>query len=350
MRGGGVERRAHALPDLAVPAPPPGAGSTPAASHRRSSAAWVPERSPRRHEGRARWRRCGAAPRRRRAARATPRRVGGAGPAMTKSLYITCRRGPPMPSRDEALLRRAVMHEHHVGVAAPADVERLAGAERHHAHRDAGVPREDRQDMAEQARLLGGGGGGDRDGPPAPAAPAVARPPPRPAARSRGQQGQEGSAEHAQCHQLSCSSSPDQLAAQEGSRFRSVAGRRRRPRRARAPAARPRCRNRISPASRRAWPRSCVVITTLVPRGGDAGDDALPPRGSRRGRGWRRARRGTAPPAPGRRRGPGRGAAARRPKGAAPAGPRASSRPTRSSAARARAARSARGRPASFSG
>ena len=40
---------------------------------------------------------------------------------------------------EEFLLERLGVHEHHVGVAAPADVERLAGAERDHAHLDAGL-------------------------------------------------------------------------------------------------------------------------------------------------------------------------------------------------------------------
>ena len=50
------------------------------------------------------------------------------------------------------------------GVAAPAHVERLAGADRDHAHFDAAVSSERRQQVAEQARLFGGGGRGDDDG------------------------------------------------------------------------------------------------------------------------------------------------------------------------------------------
>ena len=72
---------------------------------------------------------------------------------------------------------------------------------------------------------------------------------------------------------------------------------------------------------------------------GDAGDRSPPPPGSPPGPGWRRARRGTAPPAPAPRRGPGPGAAARRPRAAAPAGRPAPPRPTCSSAASARARR-----------
>ncbi len=65
---------------------------------------------------------------------------------------------------DEFLLLRPRVHEHHVGVAAPAGVERLAGALRDHAHVDAGLLLEQRQDVAEQAGVLGRGGGGDDDG------------------------------------------------------------------------------------------------------------------------------------------------------------------------------------------
>jgi hypothetical protein len=64
---------------------------------------------------------------------------------------------------DELLLERLRVHEHHVGVSAPAHVERLAGAERDHAHLDPGLLLEDRQQVLEQARLLGGRGRRDRD-------------------------------------------------------------------------------------------------------------------------------------------------------------------------------------------
>src|SRR5215472_19102100 len=40
---------------------------------------------------------------------------------------------------DELLLLRLRMNEHDIGVAAPAGVERLAGALRHHFHVDAGL-------------------------------------------------------------------------------------------------------------------------------------------------------------------------------------------------------------------
>ena len=50
---------------------------------------------------------------------------------------------------DEFLLLRLGVHEQHVGVAASAGVERLAGALRHHLHVDAGLGFEARQDVAE---------------------------------------------------------------------------------------------------------------------------------------------------------------------------------------------------------
>ncbi len=40
---------------------------------------------------------------------------------------------------DEAVFRGAIVHEHHVGIAAPADVQRLSRPHRHHLHRDARV-------------------------------------------------------------------------------------------------------------------------------------------------------------------------------------------------------------------
>ena len=48
---------------------------------------------------------------------------------------------------DEAILRFAIVHEHDVRVAAPANVERLAGAQGDDVHRDAGLFLEQRQWM-----------------------------------------------------------------------------------------------------------------------------------------------------------------------------------------------------------
>jgi hypothetical protein len=55
------------------------------------------------------------------------------------------------------------MDEHHVGVATPRSVERLPGAERKHLHGDAGLLLEDRQQVFEQAGILGRCGRGDDD-------------------------------------------------------------------------------------------------------------------------------------------------------------------------------------------
>ena len=53
------------------------------------------------------------------------------------------------------------MDEHHVGIAPPADVERLAGADRDDVDTDAGARREQRQEVAEKPGLLGRGRRGD---------------------------------------------------------------------------------------------------------------------------------------------------------------------------------------------
>src|SRR5262249_48198320 len=69
-----------------------------------------------------------------------------------------------MPFRNEFLLRLPGMHENHVGIAAAAGVERLAGALRHHLHIDAGLGLEQRQDVAEQAGVLRRSGRCNHDG------------------------------------------------------------------------------------------------------------------------------------------------------------------------------------------
>jgi hypothetical protein len=65
--------------------------------------------------------------------------------------------------RQELLLQRLGVHQDHVGIAAPADVERLSGADRDDAHFDPGRGGEDRQQVTEQPRLFRGGGRGDGD-------------------------------------------------------------------------------------------------------------------------------------------------------------------------------------------
>ena len=74
---------------------------------------------------------------------------------MTKSLYMTSVALEAEALGDELLLGRLVVHEQHVGVAAPAHVERLPGADGDDANVDAGRLLERRQQVREQARLLG---------------------------------------------------------------------------------------------------------------------------------------------------------------------------------------------------
>ena len=53
------------------------------------------------------------------------------------------------PFAQEFLLRRRVVHEHHVGVAAPPQVERLSGAHGDHAHFDSALLLKLRQQVLE---------------------------------------------------------------------------------------------------------------------------------------------------------------------------------------------------------
>jgi hypothetical protein len=64
---------------------------------------------------------------------------------------------------DELVLGGTIVHEHDVRVAAAADVERLAGADRDDLHGDAGLARERGKQVPEQARLLGRGRRRDDD-------------------------------------------------------------------------------------------------------------------------------------------------------------------------------------------
>ena len=160
--GGGVERRPHARAGLAVP----GAlvlrrCRCPAAFQSSSSAKCVPLLSPREANGafaaRDLLKRLRPRPCRR---RPSPGRTS----ARQDEIVVHHLVAPhAVALGDELLLERPGVHEHHVGVAAPAHVERLAGAERHHAHLDAGLLLEDRQQVLEEARLLGRGGRGDGD-------------------------------------------------------------------------------------------------------------------------------------------------------------------------------------------
>jgi len=64
---------------------------------------------------------------------------------------------------DEFFLGGLVMDEDHIGIAAPRQIERLAGAQGDDAHLDAVGLFENRQHVAEEAGLLGRGGRGDGD-------------------------------------------------------------------------------------------------------------------------------------------------------------------------------------------
>ena len=59
---------------------------------------------------------------------------------------------------DEFLLRRPVMHQQRIRIAAPPDIQCLPCPERHHPHADPGRRGEARQEMREEAGLLGAGG------------------------------------------------------------------------------------------------------------------------------------------------------------------------------------------------
>src|SRR5262245_24097995 len=146
---------------------------------------------------------------------------------------------------DEFLLRRRVVDEDDVGVAAPRHVERLTGADRDHSYLDPGLLLEDREQVAEEPRLLGGGRRRDGD------VLLLCR------QRERGYR--EGRGEQDSALQVH-GSSPLRNARPSGeagwSKNRSTGAR---------SARRPWWRNRISSPSRRACPRLCVHITILVP-------------------------------------------------------------------------------------
>ena len=136
------------------------ATSMPAAFHSASSAAWVPDLSPRETNGA----RLGLD---RLQARDDVLALDAGRIALRADQdEVVVHDGVALHAEavgDELLLLRLGMDEHHVGIAAPAGVERLAGALRHHLHVDAGLRLEQRQDVAEQAGILGRGRRGDDD-------------------------------------------------------------------------------------------------------------------------------------------------------------------------------------------
>src|SRR5688572_10513189 len=142
---------------------------------------------------------------------------------------------------DELFLQRPGVHEDHVGIAAPAHVERLPGAERHHAHLHAALLFVDWQQVPEQSGLLGRRGRCDRD-----------------VRLLRLRRKHEKEAEDAGHH--AHGNSPLTNAAASGDagcgKNRSIGAR---------SATRPWCRKITSSPRRRAWPRLWVDITILVP-------------------------------------------------------------------------------------
>ena len=91
-----------------------------------------------------------------------PGRIGGR--ADQNEVVVHDRHALESPALgDELLLGHLVMHEDDVGVAAARHVQRLAGADGHDTHLDAAGGLEARQQVREQARLLGRGGRGHDD-------------------------------------------------------------------------------------------------------------------------------------------------------------------------------------------
>src|SRR5690606_25377725 len=143
---------------------------------------------------------------------------------------------------------RLGVDEHHVGVAAAAGVERLAGALGDHAHVDAGLLFEDRQEVLEEPRLLGGGGGGHRDE-------LVLR-------QHRGgakQQADQNARRHAHGNSPLRNASASGEAGFEKNRSTGLRS-----------AIRPWWMKSTSSPRRRAWPRLCVLMMILVPAASNA--------------------------------------------------------------------------------
>ena len=160
-RGGGVQRRPHARAGVAVPgALDPveiDAGQLPQAQLGGVRAAAVAARD----EGRP----CRLDLLQRRGDVASARHSGRVVARPDEDEVVVHDLGAPdaVAGGDELLLGGGIMHEDHVGIAAPRQVERLAGAEGDDAHLDAAQLLENRQQVAEEAGLLGRGGGGDGD-------------------------------------------------------------------------------------------------------------------------------------------------------------------------------------------
>src|SRR5215211_2901192 len=71
----------------------------------------------------------------------------------------------PVALGDELVLVRSVMNEKRIRIASHSNLESLPGANSHDPHVDPGLLPEERNDVAEQARLLSGGRGSEGDEP-----------------------------------------------------------------------------------------------------------------------------------------------------------------------------------------
>src|SRR5690606_38665735 len=152
--------------------------------------------------------------------------------------------------RDELLLLARVVHEHHVGVASPPDGERLPGADGDHAHLDARLLLELREQVLEQPRVLGRGRGRHRDE-------ALLRSERRRCQRrKRCRENDEETASGCCSHGSSPLRKASASAEAGWAKNRSTGAR---------SLTRPWSRNTTSSPRRRAWPRLCVLITILVP-------------------------------------------------------------------------------------
>ena len=136
-------------------------GSTPAAAQSARSRRCVPLSSPRLTKGRLR--RGDPAQRRGRVLRTRdPGRIAR-GTHHDEVVVHQVEAGAAVALRNERLLRRLVVHQQQVGIAIPRKAQRLAGADRNHAHLDPALGLEQRQQPVEEAGVLGRRGGGNGD-------------------------------------------------------------------------------------------------------------------------------------------------------------------------------------------
>ena len=244
-RGRHVERRAHAGADLAVPAAG-GLGGVrprpaPQAQLHLVGAAVVAardERPPRPRDRRERGGRIAGPPH--------ARRIG---PRPDDDEIVVHHRsaGAAEPGRDERAFGRRVMDQEDIGVAPPGKPDRLAGADGDHPH----VERQRRPDPRQQPVIETGiahrsrRGEGENVG----FGPRLRR--------DEGERQRQYRRDPGRTYQNRSPARKARAASLRGPAKKDAAG----------PCSntRPRCMNSTSSAIRRAWPRSCVVMTILVP-------------------------------------------------------------------------------------